>query len=98
MNKYIVTTNNHLFCGMDKEYSAIAKSKQEIEDNLPCLAYDDFSDLGGFDDYDEDSDKNEYTLEELDESYYMFVDEYNEEDHYNFDIYELIYDGRIKKD
>lgn len=95
MNKYFITCDNHLFCGMYTNYVALAKSENEFENMLELWAYENFCELGGFDNYDEDCDDNEHSLEELDESYFTRVEEFDEELHGEFDSFELIYKGDI---
>lgn len=96
MNKYFITLDNHLFCGMGTNYVAIAENEEELLPLADLWAYDNFCDLGGMDDYDEDSEDNEYTIEELDEAPYATIVEYNEETHGKWEWFELIYDGTKK--
>lgn len=92
MNNYIINCDNHLFCGMGTQYVAIANDEKDFEYLLDHLAYENFMDLGGWEDYEE----NEYTANELDQAPYWTVELFNEETDGEFDWYELIYDGSDK--
>lgn len=90
MNKYFITCDNYLFCGMATSYVAIAKSQADFEKMLDLWAYENYADLGGETDAE---DNEEYTQEELDEAPYWKVEDYNEELHGEWDWFELVYDG-----
>ena len=93
MNKYYVYLDNHLFAGMGQGFGAIANSEDEFSNLLDLWAHDHFSDLGGYDDYDEEDLNTEYTIEELDEAPYATVEEFNPDWHGEWEWLEILYDG-----
>ena len=96
MNKYFITCNNHIFCGMETHYTAYAENKEEFLDVVDMWAHDNFVDLGGYDDFNENDPESDYIEDELDEAPYAKVEEFEEEIHGKWEWFEVAYDGREK--
>ena len=86
--KFIIEVDTN-WCGENQEYAAIAKEECDLWDVAQMLAYDNFSDYGGFEEIlnEEFGYKDEYSDEEIDYAsdveaeYYSYgITEVNSED------------------
>lgn len=96
----IVSTN---WCGEDNNFSAIADDESELWNLADELAYNNFSDFGGVNAIAEElfgtDDPTDEQLEEIykveTEYYSSEIEEWDEEQHGEFESYELVY-GSLK--
>jgi len=111
MKRFLINLSTN-WCGEDQDYSAWAEDEFELEAhaNLDVHSYDNFDSFGGFEAMLEEmygtSDRDELTDEQITEaennegSYYSYTiepwDEDRDEEEWKW--YELIYDGREKKE
>lgn len=101
MNKYIIKVHTN-WCGMDQEYAAIAKNKEDLESIAAELAYDNFAEfdllyevaaeLFPDEEGEEFSDSQLDAAAEVEGKYYWYtINDFDEELHGNFEWYELVY-------
>lgn len=99
MNKYIIKVHTN-WCGMDQEYAAIAKDKEDLENLAAELAYNNFAEFDLlyevaaelFPNEEEFSDDQLEAAAEVEGEYYGYIIyDFDEESHGNFEWYELVY-------
>lgn len=100
MNKYLITCSTN-WCGMDNSFTAIAKTQDELDSIANELAYENFTNFGGFDLilellYPEEDEYTEDMMEdavEVEGEYYGFTIDLFDEDEDDWDDYELVYNS-----